>query len=376
MANYIRLPNGSYYEAKEGQSPSDAFRDAYKFYPEAFGGEAVEAKKKRPGFFESVGQGAEQLFSSQRTGLASLTGGNEAAEAGIERQKAITKSYGEQPGFAEVTKAYEEKGLPSAIGEYIRQIPNALAQQAPQIAEAAAAARAAGIATKSPYGALAGAFGPSFAQQYGGFLEAQAQEQQAKGEPVDVNRLKAAAFAVPAAGLDVVTMLIPMGRSIAKAIFGPNIEKLLTRGATAEAEKLAAAKLADEGFLKTLGKGTAKGVAFQVPGEVTQQFLQRAQAGQSLFDEEALADYGQTAFEVSKLGILGGAGRYADRSAARTQIKAADTEKTKQEKAVARLQATQEAEALATAEEIKKNSPQYALEVDSRLEAVKTQIKV
>jgi hypothetical protein len=170
-------------------------------------------------------------------------------------------------------------------------------------------------------------------------------------------------------------MLIPMGRSIAKAIFGPNIEKLLTRGATAEAEKLAATKLANEGFLKTLGKGTAKGVAFQVPGEVTQQFLQRAQAGQSLFDEEAFADYGQTAFEVSKLGILGGAGRYADRSAARTQIKAADTEKTKQEKAAARLQATQEAEALATAEEIKKNSPQYALEVDSRLEAVKAQIK-
>ena len=376
MAKVLPLPDGSTVAIREGETPAQTWERAQRMYPEAFGGAAEEEKaKKRPGFFGSVGQGAEQLFSSQRTGLASLTGGSEAAEEGLKRQKAIAERYGEQPGFAEVTKAYEEKGLPSAIGEYIRQIPNALAQQAPQIAEAAAAARAAGIATKSPYGALAGAFGPSFAQQYGGFLEAQAQEQQAKGEPVDVNRLKAAAFAVPAAGLDVVTMLIPMGRSIAKAIFGPNIEKLLTRGATAEAEKLAAAKLADEGFLKTLGKGTAKGVAFQVPGEVTQQFLQRAQAGQSLFDEEALADYGQTAFEVSKLGILGGAGRYADRSAARTQIKAADTEKTKQEKAVARLQATQEAEALATAEEIKKNSPQYALEVDSRLEAVKAQIK-
>lgn len=375
MANYIKLPDGSFFPVKEGETYVTAMQAAYQKYPEAFGGEAVETKKKRPGFFESVGQGAEQLFSSQRTGLTSLTGGNEAAEEGLKRQKAIAERYGEQPGWKEVTKAYEEKGLPSAVGEYLRQIPNALAQQAPQIAEAAAAARAAGIATKSPYGALAGAFGPSFAQQYGGFLEAQAKEQQEKGEPVDVNRLKAAAFAVPAAGLDVATMLIPMGRSIAKAIFGPNIEKLLTRGATAEAEKLAAAKLADEGFLKTLGKGTAKGVAFEIPAEVTQQFLQRAQAGQSLFDEEALADYGNTAFEVSKLGILGGAGRFADKSAARTQIKAEDTEKTKQEKAAARLQATQEAEALAKAEEIKKNSPQYALEVDSRLEAVKTQIK-
>jgi len=375
MANYIKLPDGSFFPVKEGETYVTAMQAAYQKYPEAFGGESTEAPKKRPGFFESVGQGAEQLFSSQRTGLASLTGGNEAAEAGIERQKAIKASYGEQPGWTEVTKAYEEKGLPSAIGEYLRQIPNALAQQAPQIAESAAAARAAGIATKSPYGALAGAFGPSFAQQYGDFLEAQAEEQRKKGEPVDVNRFKAAAFAIPAAGLDVATMLIPMGRSIAKAIFGPNIEKLLTRGATAEAEKLAAAKLADEGFLKTLGKGTAKGVAFEIPTEVTQQFLQRAQAGQSLFDEEAFADYGNTAFEVSKLGLLGGAGRFADKSAARTQIKAEDTERDKQTKAAARLQATQEAEALAKAEEIKKNSSQYALDVDSRLEAVKKQIK-
>jgi len=376
MAKVLPLPDGSTVAIREGETPAQTWERAQRMYPEAFGGVKEEEKaKKRPGFFESVGQGAEQLFSSQRTGLASLTGGNEAAEAGIERQKAIKASYGEQPGWTEVTKAYEEKGLPSAIGEYLRQIPNALAQQAPQIAESAAAARAAGIATKSPYGALAGAFGPSFAQQYGDFLEAQAEEQRKKGEPVNVNRFKAAAFAIPAAGLDVATMLIPMGRSIAKAIFGPNIEKLLTRGATAEAEKLAAAKLADEGFLKTLGKGTAKGVAFEIPTEVTQQFLQRAQAGQSLFDEEAFADYGNTAFEVSKLGLLGGAGRFADKSAARTQIKADDTERDKQTKAAARLQATQEAEALAKAEEIKKNSPQYALDVDSRLEAVKKQIR-
>jgi len=347
MANYIKLPDGSFFPVKEGEDYVTAMQAAYAKYPEAFGGAPAETQKKRPGFFESIGQGAEQLLSSQRTAFGSLGGGNEAAEAGLKRQKAIAESYGEQPGWKEVTKAYEEKGLPSAIGEYIRQVPNALAQQAPQLAEAAAAARAAGIATKSPYGALAGAFGPSFAQQYGGFLEEQAREQQEKGQPVDVNRFKAAAFAVPAAGLDVATMLIPMGRSIAKAIFGPNIEKLLARGATAEAEKLAAAKLADEGFLKTLGKGTAKGVAFEIPTEVTQQFLQRAQAGQSLFDEDALADYGNTAFEVSKLGLLGGAGRFADKSAARTQIKADDTERDKQTKAAARLQATQEAEALA-----------------------------
>jgi hypothetical protein len=374
MAKVLPLPDGSTVAIREGETPEQTWDRAQRMYPEAFGGAKEEEKaKKRPGFFGSVGQGGEQLFSSQRTGIASLFDKDKAAEAGIERQKDIQQRYGEQPGWTEVTKAYEEKGLPSAIGEYLRQIPNAMAQQAPQIAESAAAARTAALVTKNPYGALAGAFGPSFAQQYGGFIEAQAQEQKEKGEPVDVNRFKAAAFAAPAAAIDVATMLIPMGRSIAKAIFGPGIEKLLTRGATAEAEKIAAAKLADEGFLKTLGKGTAKGVAFEIPGEVTQQFLQRAQSGQSLFDEEALADYGQTAFEVSKLGLIGGAGRYMDRSGARQTIQAEQEATDRKQAAEAAKEAAAKAQADAQAEVERKQSPDYAKSVVTQYDDLQKQ---
>lgn len=61
MANYIRLPNGSYYEAKEGQSPSDAFRDAYKFYPEAFGETESKPKQDTTGFKAAASAGATRL---------------------------------------------------------------------------------------------------------------------------------------------------------------------------------------------------------------------------------------------------------------------------------------------------------------------------
>jgi hypothetical protein len=43
MANYIRLPNGAYYEAAEGQDYNAAVRDAFKQYPEAFGGKIGRA---------------------------------------------------------------------------------------------------------------------------------------------------------------------------------------------------------------------------------------------------------------------------------------------------------------------------------------------
>ena len=65
MANYIRLPNGSYYEAKEGQSPSDAFRDAYKFYPEAFGETESKPKQDTTGFKAAASAGATSFILNQ-----------------------------------------------------------------------------------------------------------------------------------------------------------------------------------------------------------------------------------------------------------------------------------------------------------------------
>jgi len=79
MANYIRLPNGAYYEAPAGLDYSDAFRKAYKDYPEAFGASAPPTASKEPTlggqtkeFFKGLVPGAIGLVEQAGTGISAL----------------------------------------------------------------------------------------------------------------------------------------------------------------------------------------------------------------------------------------------------------------------------------------------------------------
>ena len=284
------------------------------------------------GIAGALGMGVEAPISSARTGIESLFGGNAAVEAGLSRKAKLGEKYAEQPGFEQVKKAYEERGIFPAIGEYISQVPAALAEQAPQMAATIGAARVGALGGVP--GAITGAVAPSLTQMYGGFLERQAEEQKARGEPVDVNRLTAALSAIPAAALDVAATFIPLGRSLAGAVFGKNVERMLAKGAEKGAENLA-----KEGLFKSLAKGTAVGGLAEIPTEVAQQMLERAQAGLSLVDQDALAEYGQTAYQVSKLAPFGAAGRLYEKGAAKNIM--------------AERQRAQEATALAQQEQVK-----------------------
>jgi hypothetical protein len=290
------------------------------------------------GIAGALGMGVEAPISSVRTGLESLLGGNEAVEAGLGRKAKLGEKYAEQPGWEQVKKAYEERGIFPAIGEYISQVPAALAEQTPQMAATIGLARVGALGGVP--GAITGAVAPSYLQQYGGFLERQAEEQKARGEPVDVNRLTAALAAVPAAALDVAATFIPLGRSLAGAVFGKNVERMLAKGAEKGAENLA-----KEGLAKSLAKGTAVGALAEIPTEVAQQMIERAQAGLSLVDQDALAEYGQTAFQVSKLAPFGAAGRLYEKGAAKDIM--AERQRKEEAAAVAQqeqLKAQQEAE--------------------------------
>jgi hypothetical protein len=284
------------------------------------------------GIAGALGMGVEAPISSVRTGIESLFGGNAAVEAGLGRKTKLGEKYAEQPGFEQVKKAYEERGIFPAIGEYISQVPAALAEQAPQMAATIGSARLGALGGVP--GAITGAVAPSFTQMYGGFLERQAEEQKARGEPVDVNRLTAALSAIPAAALDVAATFIPLGRSLAGAVFGKNVERMLAKGSEKGAENLA-----KEGLAKSLAKGTAVGALAEIPTEVAQQMIERAQAGLSLVDQDALAEYGQTAFQVSKLAPFGAAGRLYQKGAAKDIM--------------AERQRTEEATALAQQEQVK-----------------------
>jgi hypothetical protein len=85
--------------------------------------------------------------------------------------------------------------------------------------------------------------------------------------------------------------------------------------------------------------------------------LERYQAGLPLTSADALKEYGETAYQAGLLSPIGGAGRFVDKSGARTQIEA--TKKAEQDKAIAAQQqedqrVAQEAEQVQQAQELQK----------------------
>ena len=365
MAEKIQLPDGSFFPLKPGEDPAQAMMVAASLYPEAFAQPAPkkEAPVKEPGVFDRMGRGLESLLSTQSTALGSIYDKDYAKKA-LERQQKISEKYGGTDDWEAVKKKYEESGLMSAAGEYLRRVPGALAEQAPQIAESAAAARV-GAFGGAP-GAALGLVAPSYTQAYGALLEREAEEQAKQGKQVDPSKLQAAALAVPYSAVDIVARYVPMGKGIVKTVLGEDVAKLLFRGATKEAEELAAKKLMSEGLMKTLGVGLAKGAAYEIPGELSQQMMERFQAGLPLLNDDALAEYGKTAFSTSMLAPLGGAGRFADKSAARQLV-----EKNKQEadaKAAAEQQRLADIET-AKREEFQK-TPEYLTDVQQRYDTL------
>ena len=298
--------------------------DKREFSPEELGiGE--KQKPKEEGVLGSLQKGAEQLGSTARTAYESITGSPEqAALAAQKRQEEIQAKHGRGLSFEDIQNLYREKGLGTAALETVKQIPSAIAEQLPNLATTVAGAgTGAALGSVVPgvgtvLGGIAGAALPSFIQQYGGNIERQAEAQQAQGKPLDISRGKAAIAAVPQTALDVAETFIPLGGRLAGKVFGPTVGKLLGAG-----EGIAAEKLAKEGLIATLAKGTATGILAEVPTEVTQKMIERAQAGLSLTDADALKEYGETAFDVSLLGPLGILGRVSNKAQAREQVLAA-----------------------------------------------------
>jgi hypothetical protein len=287
-----------------------------------YGGSLVKPEaKKKEGALTSLKRGAEQLASSGQTAIESVTkGGEEAAIRAQERQADIQRRLGEGASLERLKDVYNQQGILAATKELGSQIPSAILEQVPNIGAtiaggltgAAAGSLAGPVGTV--VGGITGAFAPSFVQQYGGNIQRQAAAQQDQGKPLDINRGAAAGTAVPQAALDVVGTLIPLGGNIVSKILGPAAGKLIGGGGS---------KLAEETLLATVLKGTATGALAEIPTEVTQQMLERAQAGLALTNDDALKEYGETAFAVSLLGPIGIIGRVSNKAQAGRDLAAA-----------------------------------------------------
>lgn len=359
MAQYLTLPNGDYVEVSDGLTYDEALARAQQKFPNAF----KTPEPQRTGIGAALGKGFENLISSGRTGIESLLGSpEEAAKRGMERGQAMAEKYPEQVSLEKVKKAYEERGLLPAAGEAVSQVPAALAEQAPNMAATIAGAQAGqrlggmfGVPGRV-IGAGLGAAVPGLTQMFGSNIERQAAEQEKEGKPITINRGAAAAAAVPQAALDVASQYIPLGSKLVSKLIGVPEAALVSKSAGQ------IQKLADEKLYATLAKGLGTGVMAEVPTEVAQQMLERAQAGLSLTSPDALKEYGETAYQVSLLAPLGAAGRVFERGAAKSDIR------QKQEDAVAQERSRQalEQEESIKALNARRGTDEYAREVEQK----------
>ena len=342
----FEMPDGRIgrFEVPEGTSPEQA----QQLIARSLGqfSEEEDKPKARKGLGAALGKGVESTAGGLGTGFKGLFSPEEAAKQGLERSKALNEKYEEQVSFDKLKEAYEKRGFTGAGGELLRQIPLAIAEQAPNIATTVGGARiGAGLGSffgpvGAGIGALGGAVAPSLLQMFGSNIERQAATQEEAGQPIDISRARALGAAIPQAALETAANVIPLGGRVAGKIFGPEVEKLLARGGTKAAEKLA-----QEKFATTIGKGLATGAIAEIPTEIAQQVLERAQAGLDLTSPDALKEYGETAYQVGLLAPIGAGGRFIDKSGAKTKIAAENKEK--EAKLALEQQALKEQELLA-----------------------------
>jgi hypothetical protein len=231
----------------------------------------------------------------------------------------------------------------AAAGTALSQIPEAIAEQGPQLIGTGITAGL-GTLLGGPVGGLAGASAFITPQMAGSNIIAQATEQLERGEDLDIGVGKAFGTGLLQTAPELLGQYFIVGRGITGKLLGIDPQKLTT----AAQRKAAADKLlaeAQRGFRRTAGAGVAKGAAGEASTEVFQQVLERAQAGQDLLSPEALASYGEAAYLGGMVGgALGPIGSFSDRSAARNRVQAlkdAGIEEDKRGQQFARGEASQ-----------------------------------
>jgi hypothetical protein len=267
-------------------------------------------------------RGGKQLVSSARTGLESIFSPEEAAKAGVARSEAIGQEAGIGPSLEAVQKAYQDKGVLSAAGEAVSQIPRALAGQGANIAATIAGSKA-GAAAGAPFGVrgrliggAAGAAGTLLPQFMGQTVQTQASEQMERGEPVDIDRTKAYTAAAGMAALEGAGTAFTLGKRVVKGILGIADDAALVT-AKSQAELV---KAAERSLAASAGRGVARGTA-EIPVEVGQEIIDRYQSGQDLTSPEAIKAYGEAAYMAALVGgTVGGAAGAVERGQAQGQV--------------------------------------------------------
>jgi hypothetical protein len=315
---------------KYGGSPVQSGSSKFDELAQKYGGvadEAVATPERKSTIGSEVVRGGKQLASSIRTGIGALAGSpEEAAMAGVARSQAIGEEAGEGVSLEAVKRAYQDRGLLSAAGEVASQIPRAVAAQIPQLAAMAGGAKLGAMAGTAVapgpgtvVGGVLGAGATLLPQFFGSNVERQASEQMERDEQVEIDRGAAGAAAAGQTVIESAGTAFVLGKRIVKGILGVTDDAAL---ATAKAQQ-AMTKAAERSLAAAAGRGVAKGAAVEIPVEIASTVLERAQAGLDVTSPEAMAEYGEVAYQAGLVGGAIGAGAGpVDTAMARQGVKA------------------------------------------------------
>lgn len=254
-----------------------------------------ETRKEQAGFLESFRESALGLTKAPEAAMFALAEQDKDAA-----RKALLAA---QESKKEKTSREDIKDLASLV-DWAKQTAGS---SAGYLVAPAAAATAGKILTKAPGAAKVLGYGTLGAQYLLDNLTRQASEQEQavqRGEgPSETSLAKAGAAAVGQTAMDAA------GIKFFKPLFGrfPILRNLLGESG----EK--AAKEAEDALLESVRNGTltrgrgvifgaVKGAGFEIPQEIGQTMLERAQAGLSLIDNDAWREYKDAAAGAVLLG--------------------------------------------------------------------------
>lgn len=286
---------------------------------------------REKGFGAAVKSGLEGLVGAGLGVGLGLNPESEKLRSAVQAsQEAQEAKYG-GPSYADVEQAFTQQGGVAGLKSLYEFGKGAIGQSLPYMAAPLAGGRLgamAGTAIGGPaggvVGGLAGAGLASAAQFFGTNIGRQVQE----GQPVEPG--KAALAAIPQAALDVGSLkLSGLGR-----IFGMEGEK-------------AASQITKDivtSYKKGIPLHAVKGLS-EVPTEVAQQVLERAQAGKDLTGDDAYQEYKASAAAAGLMGPTMGAVGGASQTRANQRLVQEQRAAQQQQAAAQAVQARQEDQA-------------------------------
>lgn len=351
MAQYLPLPNGQYFEIREGETPEQALAAAVSKYPEAFGLGAKKPAQDTTGFKAAAAAGLERL-----KGETALTAGKLGL---MDRLEAERYQKEREAAAAERFTPTEQGWTEAPFQKFKETLGGSLPYM---VAPAAAGLAALAAPVSAPAAALIGA-GAAGLTSAGQFTGSNIARQMEAGKTLEEASLgQAVSAAVPQALLDTAAMALMPG--VGK-LFGSVGSRLTADQAKAIASQTLGRTLADYAA-KTGAAMGREGVT-----EATQQLLERMQAGLDIADPEARKEYIDSFIGGAALAGAGAPiGRAFERGAAKKQ--AAEAERQEQAEAAAAAEAAKNApDALRQLDTEYQTAAQRMAELNAQVNAAK-----